>query len=657
MPIELAIANKMAPVSPIPNKGNTSKSAEAAANPITSADADPNTSSDESELGPTLPPVSVPPERIATPAKPSSPPPTKESAVIPSSPTKPDRRAKKRQRTNPHEKLYLSQIPSASRYYSSYMHRDVVTHIIAASAHNFLISASIDGQLKFWVRSSSLPPKATPQETNSKTSSKTSTAGKIEFVKQFRAHNGRISDMCISPDGGFLATLGATDRAIRVFSVSSFDMLEFVTLPFDPTAACWVSPPGAPVPEIAVARGDDDGSVIVLRVGRLSDPVRSFTVAHVAPISLMTYNARFSAVVSSDTRGVLDYWRPNALDEGEDRSRIPGTRFEMRTDTDLYVFARARAPPTSITISDDGAHFAAVGADRCVRIFNFTTARVLETLDDETAAATAAAAGIDGGELARRAARERAARADPERSLARANALFDPSGRFVLYATVTGVLVFDWRASRVVRALGVPESAQRFLALALFRPQAVPSDIDALAFAAPPQPLLAAASYGSQRVFLFADDEPTAGDERDVYNERPLARSRAAKRDGAARVALETPVPGSATLHTTAGDIRFVLHKQCGKTVENFSTHARNGYYDNVTFHRVIKGFMLQTGDPGGDGTGGESIWGGEFEDEIDKKLSHVAGVVSMANAGPNTNGSVRLLLFGGIARTWCAGI
>ena len=77
------------------------------------------------------------------------------------------------------------------------------------------------------------------------------------------------------------------------------------------------------------------------------------------------------------------------------------------------------------------------------------------------------------------------------------------------------------------------------------------------------------------------------------------------------------------------------------KTVENFTTHCRNGYYDDVIFHRIIKGFMIQTGDPLGDGTGGTSIWGSEFEDEINRDLRHDrAGVLSSANAGPNTNGS-----------------
>ena len=80
-------------------------------------------------------------------------------------------------------------------------------------------------------------------------------------------------------------------------------------------------------------------------------------------------------------------------------------------------------------------------------------------------------------------------------------------------------------------------------------------------------------------------------------------------------------------------------------TIENFRLLAERGYYDGVIFHRVIKGFMIQGGDPTGTGRGGQSAWGGRFNDEINRSSplyqgKYTAGTVAMANAGPNTNGS-----------------
>jgi cyclophilin family peptidyl-prolyl cis-trans isomerase len=99
-------------------------------------------------------------------------------------------------------------------------------------------------------------------------------------------------------------------------------------------------------------------------------------------------------------------------------------------------------------------------------------------------------------------------------------------------------------------------------------------------------------------------------------------------------------------IHTDKGDIAIeFLPAAAPRAVENFRLLAEHGYYDGLTFHRIVKGFMIQGGDPAGDGTGGESAWGGTFADEIDPnsalyQAGYRRGIVAMANAGPNTNGS-----------------
>ncbi len=106
---------------------------------------------------------------------------------------------------------------------------------------------------------------------------------------------------------------------------------------------------------------------------------------------------------------------------------------------------------------------------------------------------------------------------------------------------------------------------------------------------------------------------------------------------------LTAPQEGDTTavIKTNMGDIKIKLFpEKAPKTVENFVTHAKNGYYDNVIFHRVIEDFMIQGGDPLGTGRGGESIWGGSFEDEFSWDLKNYRGALSMANSGKDTNGS-----------------
>jgi cyclophilin family peptidyl-prolyl cis-trans isomerase len=125
---------------------------------------------------------------------------------------------------------------------------------------------------------------------------------------------------------------------------------------------------------------------------------------------------------------------------------------------------------------------------------------------------------------------------------------------------------------------------------------------------------------------------------------------KAAAPAAAAPAAASNGIPNSggtvAVIETDKGTIEFeLLQEDSPRASENFRLLARRGYYNGLTFHRIVKGFMLQGGDPLGTGAGGESAWGGKFPDEIQTRTplylaGYRRGIVAMANSGPNTNTS-----------------
>ncbi|KAH8924922.1 hypothetical protein BT69DRAFT_33558 [Atractiella rhizophila] len=158
--------------------------------------------------------------------------------------------------------------------------------------------------------------------------------------------------------------------------------------------------------------------------------------------------------------------------------------------------------------------------------------------------------------------------------------------------------------------------------------------------------MLICTAYKRSRFFIFTTLEPESetshghhGD-RDVLNEKPTREELNLALSVASANAVQ--LAKEATIHTTVGDVKLRLFpNEAPKAVENFCGLVRKGYYDGIIFHRVIPKFMIQTGDPLGDGTGGESLWGRNFEDEFHPKLKHDRPyTLSMANAGANTNGS-----------------
>lgn len=547
------------------------------------------------------------------------------------------KRVKKKKKKLKFEQVYLDNLPEATRYERSYMHRESVTHIVVARQTDFVITASSDGHVKFWKKM----------------------ADDVEFVKHYQAHLGKIHSLEVSPDGLRVVST-AEDRMIKFFDVQSYDMINMIAVPFVPSASCWLrhaSDMGTHVgvglyTRVAVA--DCNGSLIrVYKMDQTSSTCLSQISLHSFPVRCMALNQPKGVIVSIDAKGMVEYWRSDTLEVPSEVS------FKYKTDTDLYSLAKERAEPTSISFSPVGDVFAVTSADKKIRIFNYLTGKLKRVYDESAktyAQNPATLTSLSEHDIGRKQAVEKDIEATPE-ALQRINAVFDETGNYLVYSSMLGVKILNIEANQVVRTLGTAESAERFLTVALYQGTPKVDTQMLLARAASkkggsksktteeilssqvPDPTIYCSSFNRRRFYCLSRRLPDESEEsRDVLNEKPTEDEQISVQANSGRPGLGR----EAVIHTTMGDINLKLFTDdTPKTVENFCTHARNGYYDNIKFHRVIKGFMIQTGDPLGDGTGGESIWGGDFEDEFVRTLRHDRPfTLSMANSGPNTNGS-----------------
>ncbi|MBW0486464.1 hypothetical protein O181_026179 [Austropuccinia psidii MF-1] len=546
-------------------------------------------------------------------------------------------------RTRPQDaRLHLKHLPSAERYHRSFMHRDVVSWVTVTRTQ-FVITASVDGHVKFW----------TKKEANE--------GPGIEFVKHYRAHLSPIVSVSASVDGAMYASMSVegSGGSIKIFDVKNFDMINMFKIPFVPQACCWVHPIGQAATILAVS--DAQVSAIHFYDGKGNGiPVMSTSTLHHAPVHLLAFNSSFNCVVSADTSGMVEYWEPT-----ESFSLPEGLKWSLKSQTDLYSFKKSKTVPSSLTVSDDGFYFATTtfnSSEHSICIFNFRSGKLIRKYDESITAITemqqagTAAYRLDDMEFGRRLAVERELGKTVENGLspgACGSAVFDPSGTFLLYPSLLGIKIVNVKLNKMVRILGKDEN-HRFLQLALLPHLLRKQELTTLAMAISDNPLLAdrgrpdpslfCTAFKRPRFYIFNQTEPESDSgakntDRDIFNEKPTREEQAV---AAVAPAAKIILGNSAVIHTTRGDIHCRLHPELvPKTVENFVGHARSGYYDGVIFHRVIKKFMIQTGDPLGDGTGGESIWGGNFEDEFVPNLKHDRPYcLSMANAGPGTNGS-----------------
>ena len=341
---------------------------------------------------------------------------------------------------------------------------------------------------------------------------------------------------------------------------------------------------------------------------------------------------------------MVEYWRPSSNYEK------PDNVFRYKSSTDLFEFKKAKSLPSSITISPSGSQFATFSfPDRRVRVFDFPSGKLYRTYDEsintiiEMQQAGTALQKLDEVDFGRRLAVERELESPNVKN--KINVVFDESSNFIIYGSIVGVKIVNTLTNRVVKVYGKDEPF-RSLNLALYQGQPQKKGVVTVSMAASANPLLQEAEErdpvlvstgsGKVRFYMFTNEEDVRKSTRDVQNEKPK------NLNSTLHMESKPSVTGSvAVLHTTYGDIHIRLFPEAApKAVENFVTHSKDGYYNNTIFHRVIRKFMIQCGDPLGDGTGGESIWGKEFEDEFSTLKHDKPYTVSMANAGPNTNGS-----------------
>ncbi|KAJ2893088.1 Peptidyl-prolyl cis-trans isomerase-like protein [Zalerion maritima] len=531
---------------------------------------------------------------------------------------------KKKRRVLRHEKLYLSTLPKSPRYSKSLMHKEPLSFTLFTPITEFLVTTSDDGVVKFW--------KKIDQG--------------IEFVKQYKPHSTEITSISVSADGRSLAT-AAGDDSVKIFDVESFDMVAMLRLQYTPKTVCWVHKKGASIPLLATS--EESKPLVHIYDARDSEsakkPIHTLKSLHRAAVSIMVYNEQYDCVVSADEGGMVEYWQPSGTYDK------PDNVFQLKSSTNLFDFKKEKSVPTSLTLSPTGSHFATFSLpDRQIRVFEFASGKLHRAYSESLQIAEdlhqtgSAPLKLDEVEFGRRMALEREVESTALRR--RANVIFDESGNFVMFGSVWGVKVINTFTNEVVKYYGKDENF-RAVNLTLYQGQPQKKGITTVAMAASNNPLLqesesrdpilVATGVGKVRFYMFTNEEEISKSERDIQNERPKAVG--GQQQAAQAKTAETGT--GAAIHTSYGDIHIRLFPDAApKAVENFVSHSRHGYYNNTIFHRVIRKFMIQGGDPLGDGTGGESIWGREFADEFSSLKHDKPYTVSMANAGPNTNGS-----------------
>ncbi|SBS92996.1 peptidyl-prolyl cis-trans isomerase, putative [Plasmodium ovale curtisi] len=567
--------------------------------------------------------------------------PRKRASVPPSGEGKNKGPRKRKKKIRINNDIYLMNIPTNKNYEVSYMHTDVVTHVLVSNKKRYIVTGSANGVIKFWYKN----------------------VGSVEFVKYFKIHSDEIICLFISEDEEIMGSL-SKDKTYKQFDVSSFDMNIIIKLDFSPKTGEFIYSSLFST-SVRVAISSSEKPCIYIYNPLESDECVQIINLSSNIIEIIKYNKAYDLCVLSDNSGLIDVvdvtnFKFPKYDHVERNAVVKKLEFSFKTETDLYELCKYRTYALCMNLSSDGEFMAILSENYFLRIYKFRTMKLYRVYDESTEMYLTAQNDplkkdlhIDSLDFGKRLFIEKEIKKHIKNENIKLNMItFDESNQYILYSTFIGIKVVNFVTNQLCYIIGKNEINLRYLSISLYQKiipiNKVRTNIHESLYINEKNIsdcALFCTVYKKCRFYMFTKKllNEHELDERDIYNEQPTKNDfNSFLSTPVKNIENNTKVPKSAIIYTTMGEIHVTLFsKECKKTVQNFSVHSINGYYNNCIFHRVINHFMIQTGDPSGDGTGGESIWGNEFEDEFFDHLNHSKPfMLSMANCGPNTNGS-----------------
>ena len=539
----------------------------------------------------------------------------------------------------------LNYLPMTNNYSISYLQSDIIDNIYCTNKTDFIFTTSYDGVIQFWKKI----PKG------------------IEFVKKFNAHQYRISGTSINKEGNLICTCSHKDLFIKIFDIINFYLLDYIPLKYYPFLCEFIIADPKTINHIIAISEKDKGIIHILDINKKKE-ISIVSIHKDSIITNIKFNYKYNICLSTSNTGLIEYWSKtvsnnNAINNnnfifGKDNDNeiiddiikfdFPknSIKFKFKSQTDLFkLYDKTKKNPIlNLTLSPKNNYFGITDKSRNIYIFNFLTGKIIYKIENNQYNSQ-----LNENQKIEIIEKEIDKNIETQNQ---PNIQFDESENYIYYPTYEGIKLVNIKNKNFIKIIGKKEKL-RYIFICLFQGESLRNksgiitekkmlndeniNSDKII-----DPLLLCTAYKSNRFYIFSKDEPDNKIKRDMMNEEIEEiknKSNINNKNSKNKEIID--LPEKAVIDTTKGEIFIKLFiNECPKATKNFITLGKRGYYDGLIFHRVIKNFMIQTGDPRGNGTGGESIYGKPFKDEFNENLKHEAFTVSMANSGPDTNGS-----------------